>query len=259
MPKGAGSTAIILFTDIVDSTALTERMGDMPFRSLARQLDSVLRGRIREHGGRPIDGKLLGDGVLAVFDSAQRAIDCALRCAADGGAIGLPLHIGVHAGDVIKESNNVFGGAVNVAARIAAASPAGQVFVSDTVRGLARTSADVHFEDAGTHELKGVREEVRLFRVRRMGGGAVSLSPAAVRRSTRLSRRGVWLVAAGIALVALLVAVTAGVVLATSGSDGEVASVLSFAVDDIARRRRTHCGSMSRGRRRSNSAIGPGG
>jgi class 3 adenylate cyclase len=83
--------------------------------------------------------------------------------------MGLQLHLGIHAGDVIREGNNVYGGAVNIAARIAAASEPGEVLVSDTVRSLGRTSADVTFDDRGEHELKGVGEPQRLFAVR--GGG----------------------------------------------------------------------------------------
>jgi adenylate cyclase len=81
----------------------------------------------------------------------------------------LRLHLGIHAGDVIREGNNVYGGAVNIAARIAAASEPGEVLVSDTVRSLGRTSAGVTFDDRGEHELKGVGEPQRLFVVR--GGG----------------------------------------------------------------------------------------
>src|SRR3990172_5018661 len=104
-------------------------------------------GISRGTGGTAVEGKVLGDGVLAVFTSARQAIDCALRCNAASEPVGLPLHLGVHAGDVIREGNNVFGGAVNIAARIAAASAPGEVLVSDTVRGLARTSAGVTFDD----------------------------------------------------------------------------------------------------------------
>jgi pimeloyl-ACP methyl ester carboxylesterase len=112
-------TAIILFADIVDSTALTERMGDVAFRERARALDASLRGIITSAGGTAIDGKLLGDGVLATFPAAAQAIDAALRCGAAGDDGGLPLHLGIHAGDVIREQDNVFGGAVNIASRIA--------------------------------------------------------------------------------------------------------------------------------------------
>jgi class 3 adenylate cyclase len=158
--------AVILFADIADSTALTEHLGDGAFRDKARNLDTALRSLIRETNGTPIEGKLLGDGVLAVFSSASGAIDCALRCGAAGEEAGLPLHLGIHAGDVIREENNVYGGAVNIASRIAAASAAGELLVSDTVRSLARTSAGVDFEDRGEHELKGVADPQRLFAVR---------------------------------------------------------------------------------------------
>src|SRR6266545_3242701 len=127
----SGMTAI-LFADIVDSTALTER---------------------------------LGDGALAVFTSARQAIEAALACREAGDDAGLPLHLGLHAGDVIREDNNVYGGAVNVASRISGLSAAGEVLVSDTVRSLARTSAGVRFEDRGEQSLKGVGEAVRVWAV----------------------------------------------------------------------------------------------
>jgi adenylate cyclase len=80
-------------------------------------------------------------------------------------SVELGLHLGIHAGDVIREEGNVFGGAVNIAARISGESEAGEVLVSDTVRGLARTSAGVSFEDRGERQLKGVGDPVRVWRV----------------------------------------------------------------------------------------------
>jgi len=158
-------TAIILFADIVDSTALTERLGYDAFRDKARGLDEAMRAAIRANGGTAVEGKTLGDGVLAVFTSAKQAIACAQACHDAASAGGLSLHAGIHAGDVIREADNVYGGAVNIAARVAAASAAGETLVSGTVRDLARTSAGVSFEDRGEHELKGVGEPQRLFAV----------------------------------------------------------------------------------------------
>jgi class 3 adenylate cyclase len=168
VPSG---TAIILFADIVGSTALTEMMGDSAFRKKARDLDRFLRAIINESDGKPVEGKLLGDGVLAVFTSARQAIEAAVRCGKAGDDAGLPLHLGINAGDVLHETDpdgraNVYGGAVNIAARIAADSAPGEVLVSETVRSLARTSAGVSFEDRGEHELKGVGEPVRVWAVR---------------------------------------------------------------------------------------------
>jgi class 3 adenylate cyclase/pimeloyl-ACP methyl ester carboxylesterase len=177
-PVGAPSdTAIILFADIADSTALTERIGDAAFRGKARELDGALRSVIRERTGTPIEGKLLGDGVMAVFTSAREAIEAALACGDAGRHAGLPLHLGIHAGDVIRERDpdgrdNVYGGAVNIASRIAGLSAAGEVLVSETVRSLARTSAGVGFEDRGEQALKGVGEAVRVWAVsQRMENG----------------------------------------------------------------------------------------
>ncbi len=161
---------VILFADIADSTALTERLGDAAFRAKARELDGALRGVIRENSGTPIEGKLLGDGVLTVFTSARQAIEAAQACGAAGSHARLPLHLGLHAGDVTREKDpdgrdNVYGGAVNIASRIAGLSAAGEVLVSETVRSLARTSAGVRFEDRGEQALKGVGEPVRVWAV----------------------------------------------------------------------------------------------
>jgi class 3 adenylate cyclase len=166
-PLSASATAVILFADIADSTPLTERLGDAAFREKARAVDEALRSAICEHGGTPVEGKLLGDGVLATFASAKDAIDAALACGEAGGHAGLPLHLGIHAGDVIREDDNVFGGAVTIASRISDLAPPGEVLVSQTVRDLARTSAGVSFEDRGERELKGVGDLVRLYAVRR--------------------------------------------------------------------------------------------
>jgi class 3 adenylate cyclase/pimeloyl-ACP methyl ester carboxylesterase len=166
--RGPAGTAIILFADIADSTALTERLGDSAFRAKARELDDALRTKVHEHGGTAIEGKLLGDGVLATFASARDAIECAQACRDSGDGAGLPLHLGLHAGDVLREEGNVFGGAVNIASRIADESAPGEVLVSDIVRGLARTSAGVTFEERGEHALKGIAEPQKVFAVRKV-------------------------------------------------------------------------------------------
>src|SRR3990170_2003301 len=88
-------TASILFADIVDSAALTERLGDAAFRARARELDTALRGIIREAGGTPVEGKLLGDGVLGIFTSARQAIEAAMRCGKAGNEAGPPPHLGI--------------------------------------------------------------------------------------------------------------------------------------------------------------------
>jgi class 3 adenylate cyclase len=165
-PGIASGMAVVLFTDIVDSTALTERLGDTVFRTASRTLDEGMRAAMREAGGAPVDGKVLGDGVMGVFTSASQAIVGARRCIELSAESELRLHVGLHAGDVIHEAGNVYGGAVNIASRICALSAPGEILVSATVRELARTSAGVTFADRGEHALKGIADAVRVYEVR---------------------------------------------------------------------------------------------
>ena len=170
--EASHGTAVILFTDIADSTALTERMGDAAFRDASRRIDDAVRAAIRDAGGAPVAGKVLGDGVMGVFASATQAIDAARRCVATSAGSELRLHVGLHAGDVIREKDNVYGGAVNIASRICGLSEPGEVLVSGTVRELARTSAGVEFEDRGEQALKGIDDAVRVYEVRWRKDGA---------------------------------------------------------------------------------------
>jgi class 3 adenylate cyclase/pimeloyl-ACP methyl ester carboxylesterase len=158
-------TAVILFADIASSTALTERMGDAAFRERSRAIDTAIRDAVRAAGGTPVEGKVMGDGVMSTFASARQAIDAALRCREASAQHELPLHLGIHAGDVIREADNVYGGAVNIAARICDASEPGEILVSEIVRGLARTSAGVMFEERGERAFKGIDEPQRLWAV----------------------------------------------------------------------------------------------
>ena len=166
-PLAPAGTAIVLFTDIAGSTALTERMGDAAFRAAARTIDEAVREAIRRCGGSPVEGKVLGDGVMGVFSSATQAINAARECVILGEE--LPMHIGLHAGDVIREDDNVYGGAVNIASRICGLCAPGEILVSATIRELARTSAGVTFEDRGKHVLKGIEDPLRVFAVRERG------------------------------------------------------------------------------------------
>ena len=157
--RGYGVGRRLHIADIGEAIGTQQLLGDV-LRSLADRRDSG-----KSHSRR-FEGTLLGDGLIAVFTSARQAIDCALKCNAAAEGAGLQLHLGLHAGDVLREGNNVYGGAVNIAARISGLSTPGDVLVSDTVRSLARTSAGVRFDDRGERALKGVGDAVRVWAVR---------------------------------------------------------------------------------------------
>jgi class 3 adenylate cyclase/pimeloyl-ACP methyl ester carboxylesterase len=159
-------TSTILFADVVDSTAMQGRFGNAVFRERTRQLESALRAAISRAGGTPVEGRTLGDGVIGVFTSAAQAIDAALQCGPHADRVGLQLHLGIHAGDVIHQSGDVSGMAVSVAARISDLTAPSEILVSGTVRDLARASTDVTFEDRGERMLKGIDDPVRVFAVR---------------------------------------------------------------------------------------------
>ncbi|HXH22289.1 MAG TPA: AAA family ATPase [Dehalococcoidia bacterium] len=159
------AAAVILFTDVVESVQLTEKLGDEAAHEVVRRLHEALRNAILEHSGEVVPGVLLGDGLLATFASASQALAAALEIRRKAESQGVSLHIGLHAGDVIREGAVISGGAVNIAARIRDACPPGSILASSTVRELAMTSSGAVFEDLGMQTLRGIAEPRRLYAV----------------------------------------------------------------------------------------------
>ncbi|HEY0388413.1 MAG TPA: adenylate/guanylate cyclase domain-containing protein [Gaiellales bacterium] len=150
----------LLMTDVVGSTEEARKLGDAVWRDrLSQHLESLrtLLGRFR---GREID--TAGDGMFALFDGAARALECAAAIQEAAQAEGMAVRIGVHVGEVELTSNGARGVAVHEVARIAALAGSGEVLTSEATRALS-TGAGLRFEDRGTHQLKGLGEERRLF------------------------------------------------------------------------------------------------
>jgi class 3 adenylate cyclase len=160
----ASGRSVVLFADISASTALTEELGDVAFRHRARRAEAVMRAAVAGGGGRAIEGIRLGDGILAEFPSAGGAVRAGLAMIEGMADVGLEVHVGVHAGPVIRDAANIFGGAVNLAARICDAAGPGRLHVSSAVLdGLDHTALSV--TDLGDHVLKGVARPIRLHAV----------------------------------------------------------------------------------------------
>ena len=159
----------ILFTDVEGSTALTQRLGDAEARELLREHERIVREALKAHGGSEL--KTMGDGFMASFSSAVRALECAIAMqkafAARNESAEEPIlvRVGLNAGEPIAEEKDLFGTAVIEAARIAAATKGGEILVSYVVRELAK-GKDFLFADRGEVALKGFEEPVRLFEVR---------------------------------------------------------------------------------------------
>lgn len=154
--------ATVLFTDIVGSTSVAASSGDAAWRELVERHHHVVRGALARHRGTEMD--TAGDGFFATFDGPARAIRCA-RAIVDGVRdLGIEVRAGVHTGELQTIDGKAGGIAVTLGARIMASAGASQVLVSQTVKDLVAGSGLV-LEDAGEHDMKGVPDRWRLYRV----------------------------------------------------------------------------------------------
>jgi class 3 adenylate cyclase len=155
--------ATVLFTDIVDSTQRAAALGDMEWRSILDAHFSLARSQLRRFRGREV--KALGDGILATFDGPARAVHCAQAIAAGVRPLGIAIRAGLHTGEVeIRDDNDISGIAVNIASRVSHLAGHSEVLVSSTVKDLVAGSG-LAFHDLGFRAIKGLDDELRIFRV----------------------------------------------------------------------------------------------
>ena len=159
----------ILFTDIEGSTALTQRLGDAKAREVLRTHERIVREALRASGGSEV--KTMGDGFMASFSSATRALECAIaiqRAFAqhnESAQEAILVRIGLNAGEPIAEEEDLFGTAVIMAARIAAHGAGGQILASNVIRELV-AGKEFLFSDRGETALRGFEDPARLYEVR---------------------------------------------------------------------------------------------
>jgi class 3 adenylate cyclase len=164
----ADGTVTIVFTDIVDSTVLNNRLGDHAWLDVLRRHNAVIEDAAATHGGTVV--KTLGDGSMLAFSSARRAVGCAQdiqrgihRVFADASP-PISVRIGVHTGDAIHEADDFFGNTVNYAARVASQALGGEVLVSSLVRDLvAGVGSSLSFVDGRDVPLKGLEGSHRIY------------------------------------------------------------------------------------------------
>jgi class 3 adenylate cyclase len=154
--------ASIVITDIVDSTRLASEHGPARWRDIVAEHNRKASSAIDRHRGRLV--KTTGDGVLAQFDGAERAVRAAVSIRGVASVLGLQIRAGVHSGEVQVTTDDVRGIAVHTAARIMSAAAPGDILVSATVMDLVDGTGLV-FEDAGLYELKGLAGRRQLFRL----------------------------------------------------------------------------------------------
>jgi class 3 adenylate cyclase len=154
--------ATVLFTDIVESTAKATELGDRGWRELVDRHDATVRAMLARYRGVEID--TAGDGFFATFDGPARAVHCAVSIVQALRPLGIEIRAGLHTGEVETTGDKVGGLAVNIGARVAALAKPSEVLASSTVKDLVAGSG-LTFEDAGEHELKGIPDPWRVYRV----------------------------------------------------------------------------------------------
>lgn len=167
-PIAESGVRTILFTDLVDSTAMTQRLGDDGAMALLRAHDEVVRAALTENRGREV--KHTGDGIMASFASVARAAECACgiqRALLERSVAGefVRVRIGINAGEPVTENDDLFGTAVQLAARLCSVAEPSEVLVSSTVKDLA-AGKPIAFEPRGPFDLKGFSEPVPAYAVR---------------------------------------------------------------------------------------------
>ena len=155
--------ATMLFTDIVGSTERAIELGDRRWRDLLGRHHDLVRRELERFQGREVD--TAGDGFLATFEGPARAIRCARTILENARKLDIQIRAGLNTGEVELAGPDLRGIAVHIGARVAALASPGEVLVSSTVKDLVAGSG-IHFEDRGTHSLKGVPGEWRLWAVK---------------------------------------------------------------------------------------------
>ena len=163
--------ATILFTDIVDSTATLGRLGDTTWQRVLLEHNDRLRSELDRFRGREV--VTTGDGFLALFDSAGRAVRCAAAMTEAVRPLGIEIRAGLHTGEITLVGGNARGVAVHAAARIAGLAAPSEVFVSGTTRDLLDGSG-LRFGDRGLHELKGLDGQRPVYALERDGAASTS-------------------------------------------------------------------------------------
>jgi class 3 adenylate cyclase len=159
----------ILFTDLENHTDMMRRLGDSRGRGVLREHERLTRNELNAHAGREI--KTMGDGFMACFTSAQKALECAIalqrafESRTTTGAEPLRVRIALNAGEPVDDEDDLFGASVILASRIAMKAQGGEILAANVVRELAAGKGFL-FADRGHIEMKGFEEPVRVYEVR---------------------------------------------------------------------------------------------
>jgi pimeloyl-ACP methyl ester carboxylesterase len=155
--------ATVLFTDIVRSSEHVAALGDKRWAEVKEAHHRAVRRELDRFRGREVD--TAGDGFFVTFDGPARAIRCAVAIGQSVRPLGIEIRAGLHTGEVEIRSDGVTGLAVHIGARVMSLAGPGDILVSSTVKDLV-AGANIHFDDRGTHTLKGIPGTWHVFAAR---------------------------------------------------------------------------------------------
>lgn len=222
----------ILYTDIVQSTRIRQRLGDAVAQELFREHNRLLREQIEKHSGFEV--KTYGDGFMVAFSGVAPAVACALdmqraiaRHNQEEPSRQLQIRIGLNCGETIKEEEDFFGSAVVIAARVMGLAKGGQVLASEVVRELAGEREGIRYVHYGRRRLKGFARRYDVWSVAGEERGLGGLARFWAKPSYRLA-------ALALVLAAVAAGVAGGLVLSRTGSGSRTVQVAAPALQEIA-------------------------
>ena len=161
-------TVTLLFTDIDESTEMTERLGDLRWMGVLREHNAIVRERVAAHGGFEV--KTIGDAFMVAFQSARRALTCSMDIqrafaaySRENPECAIRIRVGLHAGEPVREGDDFYGKSVIVASRIAGQARGGEILVSALLRDLVESSGDIKFGEPRQAELKGFAQRYEVI------------------------------------------------------------------------------------------------
>ena len=180
----SGGLITVMFTDMVGSTALTQARGDAVAQEVVRAHNKIVRMTLSQFVGKEV--KHTGDGIMASFDTTSHGVEAAIYIQRGAEAhtranpdLPLLLKIGINAGEPIREDDDLFGSTVQLSARITDKANAGQIFVSELVRGIC-AGKEIAFRNAGNFTMKGFSEPTTLYEAIWSGAAANDAASASV-------------------------------------------------------------------------------
>ncbi|HLX37326.1 MAG TPA: protein kinase, partial [Candidatus Binataceae bacterium] len=185
-------TVSILFSDIENSTMMTERLGDIRAQELLHEHNDLIRKQVAEQKGFEV--KSMGDGFMVAFSSARRALLCAIgiqraftEYSRQHPNEPIRVRIGLHMGEAISEGGDFFGKTVIMAARIGAKANAGEILVSSVFKAVTESAGDLRFDDGYDVELKGLSGSYRVYRAMWAPGTEIASAPLEPARGTLIA------------------------------------------------------------------------